>query len=286
MPTGCRRRPRERSCARACRAGVLWRIWPEPGRREVIADTGGGRQRRRARPPTAASSSPRTAASTSRSSRSSPTSRRRAYVQVGAAARRARRPRQLPDARLDCRCPTTWCVAPDGTVYFTDPEVGPPPIRRAAACFALDPDGTLRVVADGSLGTATASCSTPTTRRSIVVENGRDGEHHGFVRLRADGTREPFAPGSDGRRRARSTSTAGSTWPAAATSSRIYEPDGTVVEQLTSPGDHPVSTHCCFGGDDLRTLFAVDARRARPRVLLDRPADAGAGAPAWPGAGV
>ena len=25
-----------------------------------------------------------------------------------------------------------------------------------------------------------------------------------------------------------------------------------------TPGDHPVSTNLCFGGDDLRTLFAVD----------------------------
>jgi len=39
----------------------------------------------------------------------------------------------------------------------------------------------------------------------------------------------------------------------------IYEPDGTVVEQLPCPGEHPVSTNLCFGGTDLRTLFAVDA---------------------------
>ena len=39
----------------------------------------------------------------------------------------------------------------------------------------------------------------------------------------------------------------------------ILEADGTVVEVLESPGDHPVSTNCCFGGPDGRTLFAVDA---------------------------
>jgi sugar lactone lactonase YvrE len=50
------------------------------------------------------------------------------------------------------------------------------------------------------------------------------------------------------------------------TSAAMHQPndlcigaDGTVVEVLQSPGDHPVSTNLCFGGDDLRTLFAVDA---------------------------
>jgi gluconolactonase len=91
----------------------------------------------------------------------------------------------------------------------------------------------------------------------IVVENGRNGEHHGFVRLRPDGTRELFAPGRVGDGGALDVE--GRIYMAGGGHVvTIYEPDGTVVEQLECPGDHPVSTNLCFGGPDLRTLFAVD----------------------------
>ena len=39
---------------------------------------------------------------------------------------------------------------------------------------------------------------------------------------------------------------------------RIVDPDGTVVDFLPIPGDG-ITTNCCFGGDDLRTLYATDA---------------------------
>ena len=91
-----------------------------------------------------------------------------------------------------------------------------------------------------------------------MVENGHQGEHHGFVRVRTDGTREPFAPGRIGDGGALDTD--GRIYMAGGGHVvTVYEPDGTVVEELAAPGDHPVSTNLCFGGDDLRTLFAVDA---------------------------
>jgi sugar lactone lactonase YvrE len=63
----------------------------------------------------------------------------------------------------------------------------------------------------------------------------------------------------------------------------IYEPDGTVVEQLECPGDHPVSTNLCFGGPDLRTLFAVDGGTpGHVYCWADLPTS-GRPLPPWPG---
>jgi gluconolactonase len=39
---------------------------------------------------------------------------------------------------------------------------------------------------------------------------------------------------------------------------RVVEPDGTIVEFLEIEGDG-VTTNCCFGGPDLRTLYVADA---------------------------
>ena len=38
----------------------------------------------------------------------------------------------------------------------------------------------------------------------------------------------------------------------------VLEPDGEVVDVLEIPGSG-VTTNCCFGGADLRTLFATEA---------------------------
>ena len=38
---------------------------------------------------------------------------------------------------------------------------------------------------------------------------------------------------------------------------RVLDPDGTEVDFLAIPG-RGITTNCCFGGDDLRTLFATD----------------------------
>jgi hypothetical protein len=47
----------------------------------------------------------------------------------------------------------------------------------------------------------------------------------------------------------------------------IYEPDGTVVEVLPSPGDHPVSADLCFGGEDCaRGSRSTMARPCEPGI--------------------
>jgi sugar lactone lactonase YvrE len=39
---------------------------------------------------------------------------------------------------------------------------------------------------------------------------------------------------------------------------RVVEPDGTIADFLSIPGKG-LTTNCCFGGGDGRTLFATDA---------------------------
>jgi gluconolactonase len=232
--------------------GTLSRISPESGSPEVIADTGGGANGAASRP-TAGSRHPE---------------RRHRLLDLPD-LRRAPPPRYVPsdpaavapDGRVSyltpdvLQQPNDLCVAPDGTVYFTDPK-WPTPDPPSGRVFALDPDGTLRVVADGFWAPNGIALDTD-DETLIIVENGRHGEDEGYLRLRPDGTREMFAPGRSGDGCALDVD--GRIYMAGGGHVvTIYEPDGTVVEQLPCPGDHPVSTNCCFGGDDLRTLFAVD----------------------------
>ena len=82
--------------------------------------------------PTAASSSPRTAGIDFSIFEIFGESAAAALRAVGTAARRARRHRQLPDPRHAADA-NDLCVAPDGTVYFTDPQ-WPTPDPPSGAC--------------------------------------------------------------------------------------------------------------------------------------------------------
>lgn len=43
----------------------------------------------------------------------------------------------------------------------------------------------------------------------------------------------------------------------------VVSPDGEIVEVVDVPGDDPVVTNICFGGDDLRTAYITSAGRGR-----------------------
>ncbi len=234
--------------------GTLSRVWPDSGRRDVIADVGGGANG-------AALAADGGFVVTQNGGidfsifeifgdLAAPN-----YVRSGLQ-------RVRPDGTVSyltstpLQMPNDLCVASDGTVYFTDP-VWPAPDPASGRVFALEPSGALRVVAD-DLWAPNGIALDIDDETLIVVENGRNGEHQGFIRLRVDGTREPFAAGRTGDGGALDVD--GRIYMAGGGHVvTIYEPDGTVVEELACPGDHPVSTNCCFGGPDLRTLFAVDA---------------------------
>jgi gluconolactonase len=139
-----------------------------------------------------------------------------------------------------------------GTVFFTDPYnfLGE---RHPGRVWALHADGTLQVVAGGFTycnGIAREPGGT------LVVVEGR-----GLMRLLPDGGREwiveQLGPGggdgfcvdADGRFYVASTTEHGI---------RVVEPEGTEVDFLRIDGDG-LTTNCCFGGADGRTLFATDA---------------------------
>jgi gluconolactonase len=86
-------------------------------------------------------------------------------------------------------------------------------------------------------------------------------ERRGLQRVRADGAREWVVEdlghgGGDGF----CVDAAGRFYVASTVEHeiRVVEPDGAVVDFLALPGGG-VTTNCCFGGDELRTLFATDA---------------------------
>jgi gluconolactonase len=238
--------------------GTLERVWPSSGRRETIADTGGGANGAALAADGGFLVTQNGGIDFSMFEIFGKLAPPR-YVQSGLQ-------RVAPDGTVSYLTPDTMqqpndlCVAPDGTVYFTDPQ-WPTPDPPSGRIFALDPatsegGGALRVVADG-FWAPNGIILDVDDETLIVVENGRHGEDYGFVHLFPDGTREMFAPSRMGDGGA--IDAEGRIYMAGGGHVvTIYEPDGTVVEVLESPGDHPVSTNLCFGGDDLRTLFAVD----------------------------
>ncbi|MEX2255203.1 MAG: SMP-30/gluconolactonase/LRE family protein [Acidimicrobiia bacterium] len=150
--------------------------------------------------------------------------------------------------------PNDLVAAADGTLWFTDPPVHPPPPERVGRVHTMAPDGTTRVVARDfhyCNGIALEPDGTP-----VVIEAA------GLLRLDPHGDRawvtEQISPTGntgdglcvdvDGRFYVAATADHGI---------RVLEPDGTEVDFLEIPG-RGVTTNCCFGGDDLRTLFATD----------------------------
>ncbi len=152
------------------------------------------------------------------------------------------------------RGPNDLAVATSGEVYFTDPGHYPPPddedvgrvliygrdgdVRTYASGFsycngiAFDPDGTVVVV----------------ERRGLLRVHD-DGERDWVIETLGRGGGDGFCLDADGRYYVASTIEHGI---------RVVEPDGTIVDFLEIDGKG-VTTNCCFGGDDLRTLFVTDA---------------------------
>jgi gluconolactonase len=172
--------------------------------------------------------------------------------------------------------PNDLCVSAGGTVFFTDPGHYPPPEPEYGRVLAFEPDGTTWLVADRFL-----YCN------GIALD--RDGylvvvERRGLQRLVPDGTREwvierlgrgggdGFCLDADGRFYVASTIEHGV---------RVVDPDGTVVDFLEIEGQG-LTTNCCFGGTDLRTLYATDAIPGTV-VAWEAMPTPGLPLPTWPG---
>lgn len=150
--------------------------------------------------------------------------------------------------------PNDLVAAADGTLWFTDPPHHPPPPEPLGRVHRMTAEGTTSVAARGFAycnGVALESDGTP-----VVIEA------RGLVRLAPDGTRtwvteqiSPTGNAGDGL----CVDVEGRFYVAATADHgiRVLDADGSEVDFLALPG-RGVTTNCCFGGDDLRTLFATD----------------------------
>jgi gluconolactonase len=150
------------------------------------------------------------------------------------------------------RAPNDLVVADDDTVWFTDPPPYPPPTDPVGRVHTIRRDGTSAVVATGFLYCNGIALEPDGT--TVVVEA------RGLLRLTPDGGREWIVErlaGGDGDGLCVDEEGRFYVANTAAHGVRVLEPDGTDVEFLGIPGTG-VTTNCCFGGADRRTLFATD----------------------------
>jgi gluconolactonase len=190
--------------------------------------------------------------------------------------------RASPDGTIEylasagLQAPNDLVVTPDGRVLFTDPPHYPPTADGLGRVMVYERDGSLHPYAEGFW-----YCN------GIALD--RDGhvvvvERQGLQRVFPDGSREwvverlgrgagdGFCCDADGRFYVASTIEHGI---------RVVDADGTIVEFLAIDGDG-LTTNCCFGGPDLRTLFCTDAVPGRVVAFEGMPTP-GAPLVPWPG---
>jgi gluconolactonase len=182
--------------------------------------------------------------------------------------------RYLADAGF--HAPNDLDVAADGRVFFTDPPHHPPPPEPVGRVMTFDRDGTVDVFADG-FQYCNGIALTP--EGDVVVVEGRGlqlvaagGARDWVIEELGPGGGDGFCVDADGRYYVASTSEHGV---------RVVESDGSVVDFLEIPGDG-LTTNCCFGGPDLRTLFATDALPGNVVAWEGMPTP-GLPLPTWPG---
>jgi gluconolactonase len=256
-------------------AGALSRVWPEEGRADQFADTGGGANGAAL----AADGSILVTqnggydfAATGLFDDPPPLHEATPGIQL---ARPDGTVTYLADSGF--HAPNDLVVASDGTVYFTDPGRYPPTDPPIGRVMAFDTNGIVRTLADNFL-----YCN------GIAID--RDGnlvvvERQGLQRLLPDGSREwvietlgrgagdGFCLDADGRYYVASTIEHGV---------RVVDADGSIVDFLALDGDG-LTTNCCFGGADGRTLFATDALPGRV-VAWEHMPTPGLPLHLWPGA--
>ena len=149
--------------------------------------------------------------------------------------------------------PNDLTATADGTLYFTDPPHHPPPPEPVGRVHAVAPDGSVRVVADG-FSYCNGIAVEPGGTLAVIEAGGvlrldpTDGAREWIVESFGGASGDGLAIDADGRLYVCCTSEH---------AVRVFEPDGREVDRLELPGPGLV-TNCCFGGDDLRTLFVTE----------------------------
>ncbi|HEY3696958.1 SMP-30/gluconolactonase/LRE family protein [Phenylobacterium sp.] len=257
--------------------GALYRIWPETGRREKIADTGGG----------ANSAWPADDGGFLVTQNGGLDFA--GLMGAGAAARSAPLPpvrwttaglqRVASDGAVSyvlraMQAPNDLAVAADGTVYFTDPPGNPAVPGLDGKVRALRPDGRLELVADGF-----AYCN------GIALEP--DGgvvvvEGNGLMRLHPGGRKEWIVERMSEKHAVDGfcLDAEGRFYMASSYDNGLRIVEGTrIVEFLPLPGEG-LSTNCCFGGADGRSLFMTNGLPGTVWMWTDMPV-AGLGLTKW-----
>jgi gluconolactonase len=155
-------------------------------------------------------------------------------------------------ARGEFLAPNDLVVDGDDVVWFTDPPPFPPGSDPAGRVHTMRRDGSTAVAASGFLycnGIGLEADGTPVIVEARGLLRLRpDGHHEWIVEELTGGAGDGFCLDEDGRFYVANT---------AAHGIRVVEPDGTEVDFLALDGPG-VTTNCCFGGADHRTLFATD----------------------------
>jgi gluconolactonase len=161
------------------------------------------------------------------------------------------------------RAPNDLCVAADGTIFFTDPPQFPPPDEPSGRVWRWPAGGRPAVFAS-----ELRYCN------GVGVDRGENVlivEQRGLMYLRPDGTRdwliENLPSGGDGF----AFDVEGNIYVAGGRNVTVVSPDGQVVEELAAPPGAAMVTNCCFGGSDMRTMFATDGGSGRVLVFESMP---------------
>jgi gluconolactonase len=157
------------------------------------------------------------------------------------------------------RAPNDLCLAPDGAVWFTDPPKHPPPPEPVGRVWrwAIG-EGRPELAADGfvycnGIG-IDADGDVLIVEQRGLMQLGPDGSERRWLVEELPWTGDGFAFDVDG-----------NVYVAGGRGVSVVSRDGAVVEVFDAPDDQGICTNCCFGGPDLRTLYATDLRG---RVLV------------------
>jgi gluconolactonase len=172
--------------------------------------------------------------------------------------------------------PNDLAITADGAVYFTDPGHYPPADTGQGRVLVYERDGRVRTFADG-FHYCNGIAFEPDGGVVVVERRGLQrvrpgGEREWVIEYLGRGGGDGFCLDADGRFYVASTMEHGI---------RVVDADGSVVDFLPIEGEG-LTTNCCFGGDDLRTLFVTDALPGDVVAFEGMPTP-GLPLPTWPG---
>lgn len=169
--------------------------------------------------------------------------------------------------REPLQAPNDIVVAPDGTLYVTDPEPYPPTNAGISRILELGRDGRLRIFADG-FDFCNGVARTPdgallvTEGGGLMRVVGSEPDQREWVTASVGtGAGDGLAVDADGRAYVALPTEHGV---------RVFDRDGDPVEFFELPGQGLV-TDCAFGGPDMRTLYVFDALRGEILAWTDLP---------------